>query len=277
MSFSLLTWMVFRGKASERKAHFSVNYSNTPSSGLSQITWGFSGLGGQDKRSPSSLVIIPAAMLPKWVLCWAELIAAFHLYFLERGFVAECPADSALLETSGPKKQHAKVMGGVNPQAGLPWLCHSDGSTQTPLGLAEEVSLASGPVQRQKETQGGETSKYQVWVRGGVTIPASHAKLPGFSPKRLWKWPMCMSPLTVLWIFVSWGLLKPWLSQGLPPKDSYHHECNETPKLSHNSWCTPENQVSSRSLVCLTNVLDLALFLSLWLCPILLEQKELQF
>lgn len=35
-------------------------------------------------------MIIPEAMLPKWVLCWAELIAAFHLYFLERGFVAEC-------------------------------------------------------------------------------------------------------------------------------------------------------------------------------------------
>lgn len=211
--------MVFREKASERKTHFSTSYSNIASSGLSQITWGFSGLGGWDKRSPSSLVIIPAAMLPKWVLCWAELIAAFHLYFLERGFVAECPADAAPLETSGPKNQHAKVMGGVNPQAGLPWLCRPDGGTQAPLGLAEEQSPPCSRPSAKGEGNAGWGNFKVPNLRGGVTIPASHAKLPGFSP-RLWKWPRCMSPLTALWIFVSWVLLKPWCLRAFHPKTS---------------------------------------------------------
>lgn len=44
--FSLLSWVLFRGKASERKT-FSANYFNTPSQGLSQATWGFSGHKGR--------------------------------------------------------------------------------------------------------------------------------------------------------------------------------------------------------------------------------------
>lgn len=90
INLSLLTWVLFRGKASERKTSFSANCFNTPSQGLSQTTQGFSGHKGQCKKACCSPVITSEAMLPKWVLCWAELIAAFHLCFLERGFVTEC-------------------------------------------------------------------------------------------------------------------------------------------------------------------------------------------
>lgn len=136
MSSHLLTWVLSREKASGKKKSFSTSYSNIPHSGLSHMSWGFFCL--EHKKVPSSSVIIPIAILSKWVFHWAELIAAFHLCFLERGFVAECPADTVLLRTLGPKNQHAKVMGGANPQARLPWPCHAASNTQKPSGLAEE-------------------------------------------------------------------------------------------------------------------------------------------
>lgn len=137
MSSHLLPWVLSREKASGKKIFFNQLVQHTSFRTITYelrlfLSWGTA------QKLPSSSVIIPIAMLPKWVFHWAELIAAFHLYFLGRGFVADCPADTVLLKTLGPKKQHAKVMGGANPQARFLWPCHAASDTQKPSGLAEE-------------------------------------------------------------------------------------------------------------------------------------------
>lgn len=161
-------------------------------------------------------------MLPKWVLHWAELIVAFHLYFLEREFLIEWLADVVLLGTEGPKNQHAKVMGGMNPQ----------GDSLGPAILIvthkclwgwprSRVSPAPGPLKSEKEMEGGGTSQKQILVRGGVAIHTSHAKLPSFSPQWLWKWLRHMSPLAgILWILLPGGVLEAWGLSASSPKTS---------------------------------------------------------